>query len=450
MKKLLALATLAFAFAACNGATGPQGTPGATGPTGPTGPAGGGNGGTAATGPTGPTGPAGPTGPTGNGNGSGTPGPTGPAGMTGPTGPGGPPGPTGPSSAGGGGGIYRASYDFNEGSGTTTADESGNGNALTFYKAGVSWTVAGHSGNALSFDGASGYVYGPDSASLDFVEGITLEAWVYPNSTAGNQTVIAKGSQFALQINAGQLQALVSAASGAATPVSVGSGTVAAGAWTHVAVTYDGLALRNYVNGQLTSTTSYADGPLVPATGSQLTVGGDPVSATYFDGKIDEVRVQALPRTWHPTANVTYVTGLADIRNCATGNGCQLNAVTPAWAAIPGRALTFVKNRPDTLVKVTYQDTLGTLGANYDGCEWHILVDGNEVLFFSDGDLTSSTIVWRMANAAHEAIVPGLAAGSHTVTVENRGTNPGWSSTTQCLMGWNTNNQSFLLAEELQ
>src|SRR5215475_2606397 len=44
---------------------------------------------------------------------------------------------------------------FNEGSGTTTADASGNNNIGTLL-GGVSWTNAGKYGKALSFDGGSG------------------------------------------------------------------------------------------------------------------------------------------------------------------------------------------------------------------------------------------------------------------------------------------------------
>ncbi|HXJ53440.1 MAG TPA: hypothetical protein VNH16_18820, partial [Burkholderiales bacterium] len=49
-----------------------------------------------------------------------------------------------------------AAYGFSEGSGATTADASGNSNTGTLNGAG--WTAAGHSGNALSFDGSGAFV----------------------------------------------------------------------------------------------------------------------------------------------------------------------------------------------------------------------------------------------------------------------------------------------------
>ena len=49
-----------------------------------------------------------------------------------------------------------AAYAFNEGSGTTTADASGNG--VTGTLQGAAWTTAGKNGNALSFNGSTSYV----------------------------------------------------------------------------------------------------------------------------------------------------------------------------------------------------------------------------------------------------------------------------------------------------
>lgn len=436
--RLAALALATLAFAGCPGVTGPQGSPGPTGatgsgsegPTGATGSAGlaGKDG---ATGPTGPAGATGVTGATGAGSTSG-----GGAGPTGPT------GPTGPA----GGGVYRASYDFDEGSGSSVADESGNGNALTFNSSGVSWTTAGHSGSALSFDGASGYVSAPDSPSLDVIEAVTIEAWIFPVSTSGNQTVVIKEGQYGLAVNGAQLQGAFKTQSGQSW-AWVGSGPIPMNQWSHVAVTYDGVDLTTSVNGLLSSTTPYPNGPLVGGT-SPLWIGGRSTASAYFDGKIDEVRVEGIPRSFHPSANVTYVQGLPDMRNCQTG--CTGSAMNPNWWTIPSRALTFVKNRDDTLVKVTYQDTLGTLGQYYDGCEWQILVDGNPVSFFSDGDQDlPSCCFWNMTNAAHQAIVPGLAVGSHSVAVQNRANRGAWTGTQQCLQGWNTTG-NFLMAEELQ
>ena len=52
-----------------------------------------------------------------------------------------------------------AAYGFDEGSGTTTADQSGNGNTGTLSNA--TWSTAGKFGNALSFNGTNAWVTVP-------------------------------------------------------------------------------------------------------------------------------------------------------------------------------------------------------------------------------------------------------------------------------------------------
>ena len=57
-----------------------------------------------------------------------------------------------------------AAYGFDEGSGTTVTDASGNGNNGTV--ANGTWSTAGKFGGALSFNGTSSVVTVPNSASL--------------------------------------------------------------------------------------------------------------------------------------------------------------------------------------------------------------------------------------------------------------------------------------------
>src|SRR6202045_4571772 len=73
-----------------------------------------------------------------------------------------------------------AAYSFNEGSGTTVGDSSGNGNNGTI--SGAAWTSSGKYGSALSFNGNSSRVVVNDSASLHLSGGMTLEAWVSPTT----------------------------------------------------------------------------------------------------------------------------------------------------------------------------------------------------------------------------------------------------------------------------
>ena len=184
-----------------------------------------------------------------------------------------------------------AAYAFAEASGTSVSDASGAGNHGTI--SGATRTTAGRFGAALSFDGVNDYVTIADSASLDLTTRMTLEAWVYPTASSGWRTVVLKEIP-------GELSYAIysrddaARASGwgyiGASPVSTAStSSVTLNAWTHLAVTYDGAALRLYRNGALESTRAIS-GSLVTSS-NPLRIGGNLIWGEYFAGRIDEVRI---------------------------------------------------------------------------------------------------------------------------------------------------------------
>src|SRR5262245_20384996 len=84
-----------------------------------------------------------------------------------------------------------AAYGFNETSGNTVTDVSGNNNTGTLG-VGVTRTATGKFGGALVFNGA-GFVTIANSASLQLTTGMTLEAWIFPTTNAGSwSTAIMK------------------------------------------------------------------------------------------------------------------------------------------------------------------------------------------------------------------------------------------------------------------
>jgi Concanavalin A-like lectin/glucanases superfamily len=187
-----------------------------------------------------------------------------------------------------------AAYSFDEGSGATVADASGNGN--TGAVNGAIWTNVGRFGAALAFNGSNTWVTVNDANSLDLSTGMTLEAWVYPTvPPSAWRTVIAKegsGSVLAYFLHASSAP-LDEPAAGMTTANgedAVGGGAVLpVNSWTHLAATYDGSTLRLFVNG--VEVDSLALSGAIVTTANPLRIGGNGVWGEFFQGLIDEVRI---------------------------------------------------------------------------------------------------------------------------------------------------------------
>ncbi len=183
-----------------------------------------------------------------------------------------------------------AYWKFDETSGTTASDSSGNGHAGTV--SGASW-VQGRVNNALSFNGTDGLV---DVGDIDVLADLTISAWIKPSSlpvTGSYKDIVTKtngggDSNHYLEIygdevgfgfyNNGWREHTTSAAD------------LAVETWYHVAVTYSDSANRVtiHVNGVkvLDETESYS---LVP--NNSATKIGAGFSGEEFSGLIDEVKI---------------------------------------------------------------------------------------------------------------------------------------------------------------
>jgi hypothetical protein len=151
-------------------------------------------------------------------------------------------------------------------------------------------------GQALAFNGTSSLVTVADANDLDFTTGMTLEAFVRPNTLSGWRSLLLKQGS-----SGGLAYALYGSdqAQHAAGFVNVNAWDADArlpsqlplNAWSHVVVTYDkneGM-LRLWVDGFQQGARAVT-GNITVTTGA-LFMGGNQFWGEYFDGRIDNVRI---------------------------------------------------------------------------------------------------------------------------------------------------------------
>jgi hypothetical protein len=198
-----------------------------------------------------------------------------------------------------------AAYGFNEGTGGTLGDSSGNGRQGTIANA--TWSTTGRYGRSLLFNGTTAWVTVADAAALDLTTGMTLEAWVRPTVAMTNawRSVLMKergtGLSYALYANSESRRPSANINTGGLDRTARGIDDIPPDVWTHLAATYDGATVRLYVNGTLVRSTA-ASGAIVAGTGA-LRIGGNSIRGEWFRGYIDEVRVYSRALTAAEIAN---------------------------------------------------------------------------------------------------------------------------------------------------
>jgi hypothetical protein len=188
-----------------------------------------------------------------------------------------------------------AAYGFNEASGSTVQDASGNNLSGTIT--GATRTASGKFGRALTFNGTNSWVTVSANSLLNLTTGMTLEAWVFPTAYKSDWSNIIirerpDGEVYNLYANIDTNVPGVYVVRGSAPTVPLdarGTTQVPLNTWTHLAATYDNTTLRLYVNGVQVGSRALT-GALLTSTGV-LRIGGNSIWGEFFTGRIDEVRV---------------------------------------------------------------------------------------------------------------------------------------------------------------
>ncbi len=178
-------------------------------------------------------------------------------------------------------------WQDDEGAGATTADASGSGNTGALA-GGMTWT-AGRFGDALSFDGASGYVLAGVHNLPAANAPQSISWWLnVPAIPGGVQNVLSltnDGAGSAVQAGFRDGRIGVWKFGGAwlisTTPAS-------AGGWRHYAYTFDGATHRLYIDGALAASATTAPQSAAP---TKLAFGRWTGGAEYLKGNVDDVRI---------------------------------------------------------------------------------------------------------------------------------------------------------------
>ena len=205
-------------------------------------------------------------------------------------------------------------YHFDEGSGTTTADSAGTKTGTLVGNTLPTWVTPKIGTAALSFSGNGVFrsmtpqsaVSVPSNNNLSSVLGgtATLTAWIKTTQSGGSDTwnspaitgVEVAGTQN--DIRWGYLDQSGHIGIGAGDVGVVSTTAINNGQWHHVAFTRDATtgAVKIYIDGVL-QVSGQSDAGIITSPfrliGAQtdLTSGGGPDGATYFNGQLDEVRI---------------------------------------------------------------------------------------------------------------------------------------------------------------
>ena len=188
-------------------------------------------------------------------------------------------------------------YTFESGAGKTVKDLSDNGNDGELM--GPKWGE-GNPGGGLVFGGNAprDFVEIPDSESLDLVEGLTVEMWLYLEawSTAGGtgatkETTYKVGPRSDKKV----LIRMTTDAQAWGAAVLAGKTDMPLKKWVHMAGTYDGKSgeAKIYIDGVIDAE-GKIDGNITP-NNDVLWLGRG--AGPFLEGRMDEVRISNIARS---------------------------------------------------------------------------------------------------------------------------------------------------------
>ncbi len=182
-----------------------------------------------------------------------------------------------------------AHWKFDDGSGTTLFDSSGNGHDGTLM--GDPKWVSGHLGGALEFDGDGDYVDCGSSPDFEIPVNISITCWIKVNQFDKTWQAIITTSDSSWRVHRSSSSNNIAWGSSGLSPTDLtGTTDVSTGEWFHIAAVYNGTQKLLYINGNLDAS-SDSTGNIT--TSSMPVYIGENSGATsrFWDGLIDDVRI---------------------------------------------------------------------------------------------------------------------------------------------------------------
>jgi hypothetical protein len=190
--------------------------------------------------------------------------------------------------------LPTAELPFDETTGTTATDLSGNGWTGTL-NGGASW-VTGNNGNAVDLSGTNQYVALPTGV-VSGADAITVAAWVNLDTVSNWTRIFDFGSgtskyMFLSPQNGANGNIRFEIKNGSAVRTVEGTAALPTGGWHHVAVTLDGTTGTLYVDGQQVGSNAVNIRPSQLGATTQNWIGRSQFSADpYLDGRVDDFRI---------------------------------------------------------------------------------------------------------------------------------------------------------------
>lgn len=287
---------------------------------------------------------------------------------------------------------------------STASDHSGQGRAGTYLNGvalGQAGALAGDSDASALFDGVNDLVNVPDNPALRPAL-LSLEAWLNPAanlpayaSPLMKTSSVQWGDGYGFYVLNNQITFFVNHWN--ATKVQA---ALPSGAWTHVAATFDGTALRLYLNGQLAATTTLGAPTSIHHTLAPLVIGQGAGGYTW-SGRVDEPAVYGSVLS-PERIDAHYQAGRGNTQD-TTPPTADIVDVTPDPRTIPVPSISIVFSEPVT---------------NFDLADLSLTRDGGANLLTAGQTLsTTNNITWTLGNLA--GLTPSL--GTYSLVLDMAG-----------------------------